>query len=395
MNDLNVLLVIYASLFISSPLIAIFHEIGHALAYLIYTRPERIDIYIGTYTEPKNPVQFRVGKLHFYVKRSFPFIKGIGLCKSYKAETNYLRYVVILLAGSLFTFIVAAVLSLVVFGSDAGMLVKISCYIFLGLSTLSLISNLVPREIAKDDINLDNDGQQLLFTLEIKNARPDYVDACRYWNEKDYASAAVKFKDVLVEVPNNRKVLNLLIIASLSAGRYEDAALYLGKLEKKYELLPNEMVQKGWLQSLSGNHDEAIETYSKLLKKDRHNVVALNNLAEELIEKGAHKVAGQILEKAIRLKPMFDHPYATLAYSKLLQDDLEAGKRLLKQCLDINPQNAYAYKSLGIYYLKINDKEKATVNFNKALEWDSHIDLSPFSEGLELKTLTSQGTNYT
>ncbi|MBS1532702.1 MAG: tetratricopeptide repeat protein [Bacteroidetes bacterium] len=383
MNEaFNVLIVIYAALFISSPLIAIFHELGHALAYLILTKPESIDIYIGTYHKPRNSVQLKAGKLNFFIKRSFPFVKGIGLCKSSTPEVNYQRYIIILLAGSVFTFLLAATFGLIVFSTNAPFLIQISCYIFLGLSTLSLITNLVPNEIDSTyDVNLDNDGKQLFFTLKIKKSLPDYVEAIELIHQKEYATAVERLDNVLAAAPASEKVLTLLFAVSLAAKQYEGAALYLDKLEAKHELSSNNTLNKGYLQSATGKKDEAIETYSKLLRKDRHNVVALNNIGEELIEKGAHKVAAQVLEKAIKLKPMFDYPYATLGYSKLLQGDLEEGKKLIKQCMDINPNNAYAYRGLGIYYLKLNDSEKAAVHFNKALELDSGIDLSPYYEG--------------
>ena len=75
MNDWGVLFLVYAVVFISSPLIAIIHELGHAFAYLVFTKPENIDIYIGTYGNSKNNIKFRAGKLQFYLKKSFPLVK--------------------------------------------------------------------------------------------------------------------------------------------------------------------------------------------------------------------------------------------------------------------------------------------------------------------------------
>jgi tetratricopeptide (TPR) repeat protein len=175
-----------------------------------------------------------------------------------------------------------------------------------------------------------------------------------------------------------------LVSASLASKQYEDTSLYLEKLENKFELSTLEMLNKGCLQSLTGKHEEAIETYSKVLKKDRNNVIALNNIADELIEKEAYKVAQQAIEKAIRLKPEFDHPYCTFGYLKISQGELEEGKGMINKCLELNSENAYAYKVLGIYYLKLQDIQQATANFNKALTLDSTIDLGPYAEDLEL-----------
>jgi len=195
MNDLVILIVIYAVVFISSPLIAILHELGHAFAYLIFTKPDKIDIYIGSYVYEKNPIHISVGKLDFYIKRPSPFIKGIGLCRSSIAETNYFKFIIILLAGPFFTLITAGILAIIAFDIDGHLLIKISCYIFLGLSAASLMVNLIPSEIDKlDKVKLDNDGKQILFALKIKHARVEYIEALQFLENKDYAHASLKLK---------------------------------------------------------------------------------------------------------------------------------------------------------------------------------------------------------
>lgn len=393
MNDWVIIIVVYAAVFLSGPLIAILHEMGHALAYLILTRPPRVDIYIGTYRFPEKAISFRIGKLNFFIKRSFPFVKGIGLCRSYKPETNYLNYIVILLAGPVFTFVSAAVIGLIAFNSDASLLVKICCYVLLGFSVLSLITNLVPDKIGgkfynnldTDDIDLDNDGLKILFTLKIKNKLPAYIAALQYIDKNDLEAAMAELDKVLEKAPDAEKILRLQVTLAMNLKQYENAAAYLNRLESKHQLNKSDILQKGILQSLNKQHDEAIASYSRVLKMDRKNLVALNNIGCELIEKGAHEVAARGLERAIKINPQFDQPYGNLAYSKILQDKLEEGKHMADQCLSLNPKNADAYKTLGIYYLKQKNSNLATINFNKAVELDGSIDLAAYTE--ELKTL--------
>jgi hypothetical protein len=386
---INVLIIIYATLFISSPLIAILHELGHAFAYLALTKPDGIDIYIGSYGTKKNAIKFTSGKLTFYIKRSFPFVKGIGLCHSNKADTNYKNYIIILIAGAVFTFFVACIPCLVMLLTPTSIYVQIACYVFLGISAVSLITNLVPREIDKTyGVNIDNDGKQLAFILKIKGKLPDYVKAIEHIHAGEFEQGIEKFKNVLEVAPMSEKVLRLIITTSLAAKKYEVAELYIGRLETGHELTSDDLLHKGYIQSLTHRHDEAIDSYSKALKKNRHNVVALNNIADELIEKQAYTVAQQALDKAIHLKPGFDYPYSTLARLKIIQGDLEAGKQLISQCLDINKENPDAYKVLGIYYLKLKDTAKANENFSKARELDSDIDLGIYAE--ELKQLEEQ-----
>jgi len=389
MNDWAVIIVIYLAIFISSPLIAILHELGHAFAYLILTKPDKIDIYIGSYVFEKNAIQFKTGKIHFYIKRSFPFIKGIGLCRSSKPESNYLKYVVILLAGSFFTFLAAGVFALIAFNTQANLLLQIACYIFLGLSALSLLANLVPREISKSYTdNLDSDGKQLLLALNIKKARPAYIEALQDIRKKEYDSAILKLKNVLTIAPHNQDVLRLLIVTSLNGKRYDETANALVELESTSKLSPDIMFYKGCLQSSKLQHDEAIATYSEVIKKDKNNVLALNNIGYELIEKGAHQVAKRALDRAIKLNPKFDYPYSNLGYSKIVQGEIAEGKTLIDKCLSLNINNADAYKALAVYYLKLKDVNQAKINIDKATELDADTDLVVYDK--ELKLLQDQ-----
>jgi tetratricopeptide (TPR) repeat protein len=391
MNDWVVLVVIYAAVFASGLLIAILHELGHAFAYLLLTKPDQIDIYIGSYTRAKNAIHFKTGKLRFYIKRSFPFVKGIGLCRSYKMETDYKKDIIILLAGPVFTLVSAAIPAIIAFNTDVNLLVKISCYIFLTFSALSLLANLVPREIQKTGgFGLDNDGKQILFALRLKNAMPAYVEGLQHLWKKEYDAAISKFKNVLEQSPRAaEKVLRLMVTTALEARQYTLAASYLDELEGKFEFTTDDLLNRGIIQSVTDQHDAAISTYSLVLKKDTRNLLALNNIGSELIEKGAHEVAKRALDRAIKLKPDFDAPYSNLGYSQILQGNLDEGKLLIDQCLQLNPKNADAYKTLGIYYLKRKEPALARSNFDKAVEIDADIDLGAYIE--ETQSVTDQG----
>lgn len=386
MNDWVALIVIYAAVFTSGLLIAILHELGHAFAYLLLTKPPQIDIYIGSYTRAKNNIHFKIGKLHFYVKRSFPFVKAIGLCRSYKMERSYKKDIIILLAGPVFTLVSAAIPAIIALNTDVNQLLKISCYIFLTFSALSLLVNLVPHEVERaGGISIDNDGKQILFALRVKNAMPQYVDGLLHLWKKEYDAAIAKFKSVMEQSPRAaEKVLRLLVTTALEARQYTLAASYLDEIEAGYEFKNDDLLNRGIIQSVTDQHDEAIATYSLLLKKDTRNLLALNNIGSELIEKGAHEVAKRALDRAIKLKPDFDAPYGNLGYSQVVQGNLEEGKLLIDQCLQLNPKNADAYKTLGIYYLQLNEPALAKTNFDKAIELDPDIDLGSYMD--EVKT---------
>jgi len=372
-----ILIIVYLAVFISSPLIALLHELGHAFAYLIFTNPDKIDIYVGSYGDKKNAINFRLGKIEFYIKRTFPFVKGIGLCSSSKQETNYIKKIIILFAGSVFTLFWAALFAFIVSQVNANDLAKIFFYVFLGFSILSLLVNLIPGDInMKNGRSLENDGKQIIFCLKTGKMLPDYCTGVEHYKKGEFKLAANSLNNVLVGMPKNKTLLRLIYQSFMALKDYDNTLLCLNKLETLGELSIIEQVNKGSMQSFKGRPDEAIATYQAVLKRDKKNVYALNNIAYELIEKGAYEVAQRALDRAVKADSNFQYTYNNIGYSKILQGELEEGKTLIDKYMTYNAEDAYAYKALGIYYLKSGDEHLSLINFDKATELDNTINLS-------------------
>ena len=372
-----ILIIVYLTVFISSPLISLFHELGHAISYLIFTKPEKIDIYVGSYGNKNTAINFKIGKLEFYIKKSFPFVKGVGLCASSKAESNYIKYIIILLAGVVFNLLWAILFASIAAHSGANDLVKIFCYVFLGISILSLIVNLIPGEVkSSNGYKIDNDGKLIIFCLQVKRHLPDYLEARKLLSENENELAISKLLIVSEVTHNkNKKILRMLIDAYTLTKQHKKALKYLNLLEKQGDLSVYELPCKGCMQSFTRQYDEAMETYREALKLDKNNVQALHNVAYTLIEKGAFIVAQRAIDKVVKIDPKFYPVYNNMGYSKILQGELEEGKALIDKYIAHNAEDAYAYKALGIYYVKMGDENFANINFDKALELDNTIDL--------------------
>ena len=63
---------------------------------------------------------------------------------------------------------------------------------------------------------------------------------------------------------------------------------------------------------------------------------------------------------------------------------METGKEFIDKCLKLNGENAYAYKALGVYYLRLNDTEQAAISFRHSIELDNRIDLGKYADALKL-----------
>jgi hypothetical protein len=375
------LICIYAALFITSPVITIFHELGHAIAYLVLTKPDKIDVFIGSYGNTNTKFNFKVGKLHFYIKQSFPFTMG-GLCRSHKEENNYLNKIIILLAGPFFSFIVACLIGIIIFNTDIHGAVKLFCFALIICSFISLFSNLKPKIIKRG--TLENDGKQLQFTWKIRNVFSEYVSANRALLKCEYDVANEAFSKLIVEFPNEVNFLRPFILSLLHVKNFDEARKHLLILEENNDLITIDYLNWGYLQSILEEHDLAIVNYRKALNIEEENLYGLNNLGYELILKGENREARELLEKAIKIDPLFAHSYNNLGYLMITLGDLNNGKQNIEKSLELEPNNAYAFKHLGIYYLKLLDKRNAVANFEKALELDSSIKIEQFVKETEL-----------
>jgi Flp pilus assembly protein TadD len=376
---------VYIALFITVPFIILFHELGHAFAHLILTKPDKVDVFIGSYGETEKALNFRVLKFNFYIKYNFPIIKLVGLCRSYKVERDYKKYLIVLFAGPVFTVIAAIIIGLISFNTGVHGSIKLFSAALIFFSIISLVSNLQSRTFKTKQGEFDTDGKQIRFIFKLKNFYPDYLDAKWLIAEQKYTNALEKLEEIVKMVPDEYKVLILLTHSLLETKQYDKAEIYLSVIKENLEITPMYLLLKGYLKSKTNKSTEAVILYRSVLKYDINNVVALNNLSYELIEQGEYEEAEQLLKKGIKINPNMENLTGSMGYLKILEGDKEAGKELINKCLEMNDKNAYAYKALGVYFLRSDNKELARENFNRAKEFESDIDLSPYWDELNIE----------
>jgi len=368
-----IMLGIYAAMIVIYPLITILHELGHAFAYLLLTKPERIDIFIGSYGDTDTPITFNIKKLHFFVKLKFPYIRTGGLCQSYKSEPDYIKRIIIILAGPVFTFLVALILAAIAFNTEVHGAVKMFCFILILLSFISLVSNLSPNTIAGTDI--DSDGKQLAFVLRTRKVYTSYINGLEHFGNNELPDCIAELLKVHACAPANVKVSRCLYTSYMLLEDYPNTEKYLYRLKELNALKTDDYLNRAYLFSRTDRYELAVTDYRRVLRRDKTNVYALNNLGYHLSMNGEYNEAAPLLEKAIAVNPQFAFAHNNLGYVKIMTGWVNQGKELVEKSLELDNENAYAYKNLGIYYLKAKNKELALLNFNKAIELDEHISM--------------------
>ena len=375
-----VLVVIY---FLVMAVITFTHELGHATAYLLLTRPKKVDVYLGSYGNKKS-LKLKAARLTIHFSHPFPFIVK-GACVSSKSETDYIKWLAILLAGPLFAVFTAITIAFFIFNYELDGIFQFLAVLLLIFSIWSSFTNLSPSSFTTHNKSLNSDGKNIAFAFKLKRNFKIYIDAIDDMLKKDYSNAAQKFEAIFASAPHE-ELIRHLTYCYIELKKYTEACDNIERLREITHLNASDYLQLGCIYSFTNQKSLAIENYRLCLAYDPLNIDCLNNIGIELTETGKFKEAEDCLELAIKHKSEYGYLYSMLGYCKILQDKTEEGKQLLDKGMVLSTDYFYAYKALGVYYLKTNQPRQALLEFEKSKQLNNSVNLENYTD--EAKRLT-------
>ncbi|MCC8409982.1 hypothetical protein LJ707_13675 [Mucilaginibacter sp. UR6-1] len=354
-------------------LIVTTHELGHALAYLILTKPDEIIINIGSQEKPKKALRFKLGKLHFNIIGK-AFITCCGSCSSSEYEFNYKKEIFILLAGNLLTLFLSFILLFAAFGLDWHGGIKLFSIVLLVYALIIAYYNLL-----SNNGRANTDGRLIISTIKLSKVYNYYSEGRKAFGKNDFSDAINHFEIANNRYPDEINILRPLFISYCALRDIENALKIYHQFKNQPNLTEHDLISLGYINSITRDSETAIGYYNQALSYPATYRFASLNLAFEMIIAGQYTLADKKLLKLISDMPDDFNPYGYLGYSKIMQNELEEGKALIDKCFEYGgDDNAYMYKALGIYYMKIDDLTKARENFDKAKKLDSWVDVDDY-----------------
>ncbi|GAA4907743.1 hypothetical protein [Mucilaginibacter defluvii] len=368
-------LLVITGIIICAPFIVLTHELGHALAYIIFTKPDNIDILIGSSSPQKNTFSFRIKHLKIQVTPNFPF-KCAGYCLSNKVEYNYIKYILILLSGCITTLLFALSVLLLSLYFDVHGAIKLLCVIMLCYSVYVGYHNL----IAKRSKIGSTDGERIAFALNLGKAFSHYLKGVANYDDENHEVSLTYMQQAYNIKPNNTEIQRWYIYTLIANERLQEAENMIKNFAKQRSLKWYDMDVIASVYHKSGKKNEAVAYYKKSLQILPNNVDSILSLSYLQTELGLYEEAVDNLQKIFGINQ--DYPFISgyLGYCKILQGELKEGKNLIELSLKTDGENAYLYKGLGIYYLKINDITEADNLFKRAIELDASIDIDQYQK---------------
>ncbi|MEA5469755.1 tetratricopeptide repeat protein [Spirulina sp. 06S082] len=127
------------------------------------------------------------------------------------------------------------------------------------------------------------------------------------------------------------------------------------------------LFERGIAAQNAGNYAEAEAIWRQVIRRDRDNFVAYNNLGIALSDQGKVEEAIEASQEAIRLNPNYAFAYNNLGNALRNQGKLEEAIEAYQQALRLNPNYATAYYNLGIALRNQGKLEEAIEAYQQAL----------------------------
>jgi tetratricopeptide (TPR) repeat protein len=331
----GILLLIFGILFWNFATVFI-HELGHAFPSLLFTK-DPVWVVVGASNPNETTFGFRLGRLNLSFVPLFMPIDA-GVCYHSPAK-KWLHRVIIVLGGTLFTFISASFFMWWVYSNGMSDFWKFNAIFFLGLSGWQLVTNLYPRVIYEsgNDGKLHvTDGQHFVLLLREKFGGKDYQEIYKLHAEGKNTEAAKQLTEWRKDNKVNRQMYNL------------GKTIYTA--------------DKQWLEILSLTDDFAGDDLS-VLKPDDYDTIG-----NAYFETDAFRNALRCFEKVHSFNHLNPEAFKKIAKTYEALGNLRDAEIAYNNALEIFPNDAIAHIRMSFVKKGMRKIGEARAHFNRAIE---------------------------
>lgn len=221
-------------------------------------------------------------------------------------------------------------------------------------------------------------------------------------SEQKWEEALALFDTLPEEEQNSLSIQNLKVAVLISGGRIKDAETMAKVLEKQYPDDLNVLYTMTMIAQAKNDKKMRSIYLNKILKRDPHNVPALQEKGLDFYNQGNYKEAGETFSTILKKYPdniqaliwcgkvyylgnkmkeaeqcyrtVLQHePDNSLAIAELARIKSETNRMAeaiadIQKALDLEPDSAAHWTDLGSYNLQIGRKEQAREAFNRAVK---------------------------
>lgn len=367
---------LFALLFLSSPLILLCHELGHAIAALILTKG-KVTVYVGAYVKSNMKHHLNIGRLEIWFMTN-PFNWRSGICLFNHAGLSINRNILIILSGP-FTSLLLAALSfygLSVLNLDALPFLALSIFFMLTIWDFARNLNPIKKMVTSPNGNqYYRDGTRIKTLLSYKKYPVEFFTALGHEHSKDFNQAADLIEIAVADRRADAILWMYAIDINIKAKRYVRAKEITTLLESKKKFGADEYCMQGIVYGYLNKKEECLIAFDKSLQLNPDSHYANNNKGYFLTVWEEYTQSIPYFDRAIKVCPEFGYAYTNRALAKIKTGDQDGGLKDLQVVFKWDAEDSYALRNLGIYYLERGDKILALEQFIKSKEKEPDMPL--------------------
>lgn len=246
--------------------------------------------------------------------------------------------------------------------------------------TVKMASNKLEEAIADFEKALSLDNEFILAKYNLGEA---------YSNTTELDKSLELLKQIETKYKDSSFYFVTLSNVLIKKNNYADAnsqLLNAIRLDKKND---KAWTNLGFIQYSEKKYSEAKASFERAINLNPNQDLAYNNLSLVYANENNFAKAIELSDKAINLNKssLYEN---NKGYYLLNIGQLEEGKQLVDKAIEADPNNAWAFRNLGVYYLLNKNFNKALENFYKSDKLDPSVDLLNYYMGLTQQSLNNK-----
>ena len=348
-----------------------FHEMGHAIPALIFTK-KPVSVYVGSYGDISNTLQLKFSRLQLYLKPNIMDWK-IGMCRHEEVVSDTWKRVLITLGGPIASLVVSIPLMMHYKSIASSDFLSFVVIVFIGSACYDFLSNMLP--IATPITMHDGavaycDGYMLLTMFRRQFASEEHLSLSQKFHDEQYDEVIAIGTDLITDNPKKRFPYDFVIESLIKTKDFNGALGVYGVLKENMGLEKHDYYSIGKLYKDLGNYSEAL----KFLEQYRYtnytdsNVLGLIGSAQ--VELGNHQEAIQTLSNLLELNPSDMEARCNRGLALIHLREYDHAIADLQVVKHHDPKNPNLYFNLGLIDERKGDYNSALNNYEQAKSLD-------------------------
>ena len=344
----------------------IFHELGHAIPALIFTK-EQVKVYIGSYGDDYKTKSFSLGRLQFFFRLNLMDWK-IGMC-THKASTSRWQNIIIILGGPIASILISIplVIALLNVALPQWLFYLLLCFVFGAI--IDFFVNIIPNEYSSIyGRAVYSDGTQLIRELALLSSSKEYLEVLEMVQLEKYQQAIDRCHLLHTQQKMETGIYDLHIRSLVQMNQYDEALEVYQTKRASAKLKNDDYFLVGTIYMKMENYQEAIKYFDHCFVTDGMNPKLLSNMSKCHINLGNYRFALRDAIAAIHNDETLLEPYINKGIALIKLKEYQGAYHCLHFALENDEQDPRIPFYLGLLYEENNKPLVAYEFYQKADE---------------------------